>query len=65
VVIESSSVVEHAAITVTDVVGNTIYTTTNTTLQGTFSLPLSLTKGLYLITISNDQGSMTKKLLKN
>ncbi len=65
IVLQTSSELDHATITVTDLLGKTIYTSKDNTIQGLFTLPLSLNKGVYLITIANDQGSITKKLLKN
>jgi hypothetical protein len=65
IVLQTTSVMNHATITVTDLLGKTIYTSKDNTIQGLFTLPLSLNKGVYLITIANDQGSITKKLLKN
>jgi hypothetical protein len=65
IVLQTSSVLDHATITVTDLLGKTIYASKDNTIQGSFTLPLSLTKGVYLITLANDQGSITKKLIKN
>jgi hypothetical protein len=65
IVIQSTSVLDHATITVTDLLGKTIYTSKDTTIQGTYTLPLTLNKGVYLVNIANDRGSITKKLLKN
>jgi len=65
IVMQTSSVVDHATITVTDLLGKIIYTSKETTIAGTYTLPVSLNKGVYLVTLANDQGSITKKLIKN
>lgn len=56
--------IEKADIKVSDILGKTIYETKNNTLNGSFEIPLSLNKGLYLVTISSEKGSITKKILK-
>lgn len=57
--------VDKANITVTDMLGKTIYQTQNETINGAFEIPVSLTKGIYLIKIGNENGSLTKKIIKN
>lgn len=56
--------IENASIKVSDILGKTIYETKNNTLNGSFEIPLSLNKGLYLVTISSEKGNITKKILK-
>lgn len=56
--------IEKADIKVSDILGKTIYETKNNTLNGSFEIPLSLNKGLYLVTISSEKGSITKKIIK-
>jgi uncharacterized GH25 family protein len=63
--INAGSPIENATITITDMLGKTIYQTKNETINGTFEIPISLTKGMYLITIGNNNGSVTKKIIKN
>ncbi len=63
--INTSSPIENANISITDMLGKTIYQTKNNTINGTFEIPISLTKGLYLISIGNEKGSITKKIFKN
>jgi pimeloyl-ACP methyl ester carboxylesterase len=62
--INSSYTIENATISVTDVLGKTIFSSTNQTLTGSLEIPISLSKGIYLITIANEKGSVTKKLVK-
>lgn len=56
--------IEKADIKVSDILGKTIYETKNNTLNGSFEIPLSLNKGLYLVTISTEKGNITKKIIK-
>ncbi|MFY7958238.1 MAG: T9SS type A sorting domain-containing protein [Flavobacterium macrobrachii] len=56
--------IEKADIKVSDILGKTIYETKNSTLNGSFEIPLSLNKGLYLVTISSEKGNITKKIIK-
>ena len=57
--------IDNATISVTDMLGKTIYQTKNQTINGTFEIPISLTKGVYLLNIENENGSITKKIIKN
>ncbi len=63
--INTSTTIENADITVSDLLGKTIYQTKNQTLSGTVEIPISLTKGMYLITIENGERSITKKIVKS
>ena len=63
--INSASTIENANISVTDILGKTIFQTKNEMINGTFEIPVSLSKGVYLITIGNESGSVTKKMVKN
>jgi hypothetical protein len=62
--INTSIHIEDANISVTDMLGKTIFSSTNQTLTGSLEIPISLSKGIYLITITNEKGSVTKKLVK-
>ena len=62
--INTSNVIDNANISVTDMLGKTIYQAKNESINGTFEIPVSLTKGIYLITIGNENGSVTKKIIK-
>jgi len=63
--INSTSVIDNATISVTDVLGKTIYQSKNNNIDGTLEIPVSLSKGMYLITIGNEKGSITKKIIKS
>lgn len=63
--INTSTVIDNAEIRVTDMLGKTIYQMKNQTISGTFEIPVSLTKGIYLINIGNENGSITKKIVKS
>jgi pimeloyl-ACP methyl ester carboxylesterase len=62
--INTSYTIDNANITVTDMLGKIIYSTKNQTISGTIEIPATLTKGIYLITIGNQVGSITKKIVK-
>ncbi|NBU80570.1 MAG: T9SS C-terminal target domain-containing protein, partial [Flavobacteriaceae bacterium] len=61
----STNAIENANISVIDMLGKTIYQAKNESINGTLEIPVSLTKGIYLITIENEKGSITKKIVKS
>ena len=63
--INSSYTMENITITITDMVGKSIYQAKNQAINGMLEIPISLTKGVYLISIGNENGSVTKKIVKN
>lgn len=63
--INSTNTIENANITITDMLGKSIYQLQNQTISGAFEIPVSLTKGIYLIIIGNNSGSITKKIVKS
>lgn len=63
--INASTTIDNASIVITDLLGKTIYQTKNNTITGSFEIPISLTTGVYLITIGNENGSITKKIIKS
>ena len=56
--------IENATISVTDLMGKIIFTTNNQTINGTLEIPVSLSSGVYLISIANESGSVVKKVIK-
>jgi len=56
--------IENATIAVTDLLGKTIFTASPQAINGTLEIPVSLSNGVYLITISDETGSITKKIIK-
>ena len=62
--INANYAIENASISITDVLGKTIYKVNNQSINGMLEIPVSLTNGVYLITIQNENGSITKKLIK-
>jgi hypothetical protein len=63
--INTSYTIENATISIIDLLGKTIYQTKKESINGTLEIPVSLTKGIYLITIENEKGSVTKKIVKS
>lgn len=57
--------INNANITVTDMLGKTIYQLKNQNIIGTFEIPIDLTKGVYLVSIGNQDGRTTRKIVKN
>jgi hypothetical protein len=62
--INTSYAIENATITITDILGKTIFTAPNETITGNIEIPITLSNGVYLITIQNENGSVTKKIVK-
>lgn len=62
--INANYAIENASISITDVLGKTIYKVNNQSINGMLEIPVSLTNGVYLLTIQNENGSITKKLIK-
>jgi hypothetical protein len=62
--INSNYTIENISITITDVLGKIILNSNNKTINGTLEIPVSLSNGVYLITIKNQSGSITKKIVK-
>lgn len=65
ITIYSPQNIDNANIKVTDLLGKIIYSSENNNINGPFEVPISLTKGIYLINISNEKGNITKKIIKN
>jgi hypothetical protein len=63
--INTSEPIENANISVTDMLGKTIYQAKNQNINGVFEIPVSLTKGIYLVIIGNENGSIAKKIVKS
>jgi hypothetical protein len=62
--INSNYEIENASISIKDVLGKTIFNVNNQTINGRLEIPVSLSKGVYLISIKNKNGSITKKIIK-
>lgn len=63
--INSSNLIDSANISIIDMLGKTIYQAKNETINGTLELPVSLNKGIYLVIIDTENGSITRKIIKN
>ena len=63
--INSDYSIENAAITVTDMLGKIIHSVKHQNINGILEIPVSLTKGIYFININTENGSITKKIIKN
>ncbi|MFY8182120.1 MAG: T9SS type A sorting domain-containing protein [Flavobacterium sp.] len=62
--INSNYTIENASIVVKDILGKTIVEMKNQTINGLLEIPISLSNGVYLVTLKNSQGSVTKKIIK-
>ncbi|MGC4040474.1 MAG: T9SS type A sorting domain-containing protein [Flavobacterium sp.] len=63
--INSTNPIEAASIRVMDMLGKTVYESKNQNINGTLELPAVLTKGVYLISIENGNGKITRKIVKS
>ena len=63
--INSPTPINNATITITDMLGKKMYESKNETINHLIEIPISLTKGIYFINIGNENGNVTKKLIKN
>ncbi|MGL2966631.1 T9SS type A sorting domain-containing protein [Flavobacterium sp. XGLA_31] len=63
--IGTSETMENTDISVTDMLGKIIYESKGNTIPGIFNIPTTLPKGMYLVTIGNETGKVTKKIIKN
>ena len=62
--INSNITIENANISITDVLGKTVFNTNNQTINGVLEIPVSLSNGVYLVNIKNDNETITKKIVK-
>lgn len=62
--INSNYTIENASISITDILGKNVFNANNQTINGTLEIPVSLSNGVFLITIKNEKGSITKKIVK-
>ncbi|MES2410374.1 MAG: T9SS type A sorting domain-containing protein [Bacteroidota bacterium] len=63
--ITTGNPIENADINVTDMLGKTIYQAKNQSINGTLEIPVSLSRGIYLITIGNENENIVRKIVKN
>ena len=63
--INSSYAIDNATVLVTDILGKSIVSLNNQSINGILDIPVSLQSGVYLIAIKSDKGSVVKKLIKN
>lgn len=59
-----SKVYHDVNLCLTDITGKTILHLENQTLDGVYQLPVTLTRGMYFLTLQNDSGKITKKLIR-
>ncbi len=62
--INSNYAIENATISITDILGKTVFTSADQNINGSIEIPLNLSNGVYLITIKNEKESITKKIVK-
>ena len=62
--INSSYSIENASIVVTDLLGKTILELQEQNINGSIEIPITLSKGVYLVSIKNKNETITKKLIK-
>jgi len=62
--INSNYTIENASISVKDILGKTIIEIDNQIINGTLEIPVTLSNGVYFVTIKNNTESITKKIIK-
>lgn len=62
--INTNYVIENAKISIFDVIGKSIFEVKNQSIYGSLEIPVSLQKGIYFVTISDKNGNVTKKIIK-
>jgi hypothetical protein len=62
--INSGKVYQNVSLHLTDITGKTILHVDQQTLDGVYQLPVSLTQGMYFLTLQNEAGKITKKLIR-
>jgi pimeloyl-ACP methyl ester carboxylesterase len=60
----SSIINNDVRISLTDISGKTIMDLDHQTIEGFYQLPVNLTQGMYFLTLSNETGKITKKLIR-
>ena len=60
----SSTIYNDVRISLTDISGKTIMDLDHQTIEGFYQLPVNLTQGMYFLTLSNETGKVTKKLIR-
>lgn len=63
--INSNYALENVNITLTDMLGKRIYKINKQNITGSYTIPVSLNQGIYLLNIDNGKQNITKKLVKN
>lgn len=62
--INTNYAIQNASIKVKDMLGKELFSTSNVSINGSLEIPVSLFNGVYLVTISNNGNSVTKKIVK-
>lgn len=62
--ISSAAPITDVTVTLVDVLGKTMMSKSNQTIDGNYQIPVAITKGIYFLTIKNMSGSVTRKLIK-
>jgi pimeloyl-ACP methyl ester carboxylesterase len=62
--LQCGKVYNDVSLSVTDISGKTILHLEQQTLEGVYQLPVSLSRGMYFLTLQNEAGKITKKLIR-
>lgn len=62
--LSSSKMYNEVQISLTDISGKTILQLEHQEINGTYQLPVSLSPGMYFLTLQNEAGKITKKLIR-
>jgi hypothetical protein len=62
--LQCGKVYNDVSLSLTDISGKTILHLEQQTLEGVYQLPVSLSRGMYFLTLQNETGKITKKLIR-
>ena len=62
--INTNYAIENASIKITDLLGKQLFKMENAIINGSLEIPISLSNGIYLVTVATDKSTITKKIIK-
>jgi Secretion system C-terminal sorting domain/PGAP1-like protein len=63
--ISSTKSIENAIVSLIDMTGKVILSRENQTINANYKIPVSISKGIYLLNIKNEEGNRTEKIIRN
>ncbi len=62
--VSSSIAIKNASVTLIDMTGKVIVSKENQTIDSEYKIPVSVSKGIYLLNIKNDEGNRSEKIIR-